>query len=49
MTRRLGIRAIDMAREVADQLARSGKVTRGQLGVAVEDHPAAMPAAAAKP
>ena len=36
---------INMAREVADQLARFGKVTRGQLGVAAEDHPAAMPAA----
>lgn len=34
----------NMAREVADQLARFGKITRGQLGVAVQDHPAAMPA-----
>jgi Do/DeqQ family serine protease len=33
---------INMAREVADQLARFGKVARGQLGVAIEDHPAAM-------
>jgi Do/DeqQ family serine protease len=36
---------INMAREVADQLARFGKVARGQLGVAIEDHPAAMPVA----
>ena len=36
---------INMAREVADQLARFGKVARGQLGVSVEDHPAAMPVA----
>lgn len=35
---------IDMARKVADQLARFGKVVRGQIGVAVADHPAAMPA-----
>jgi len=34
----------DMVRAVADQLARFGRVRRGQLGVAVEDHPAAMPA-----
>jgi Do/DeqQ family serine protease len=33
----------NMAREVADQLSRSGKVTRGELGVSVADHPAAMP------
>jgi Do/DeqQ family serine protease len=37
---------INMAREVADQIARFGKVTRGQLGISIEDHPAAMPAAA---
>lgn len=36
---------INMAREVADQLARFGKVARGQLGVAVADHPADMPVA----
>jgi Do/DeqQ family serine protease len=36
---------VNMAREVADQLARFGKVTRGQLGVGVADHPAAMPLA----
>lgn len=36
---------INMARDVADQLARFGKVTRGQLGVAIQDHPAAMPVA----
>ncbi len=36
---------INMARGIADQLARFGKVTRGQLGVATEDHPAAMPVA----
>jgi len=35
----------NMAREVADQLARFGKVTRGQLGITIQDHPAAMPAA----
>jgi serine protease DegQ len=34
----------NMVRQVADQLARSGKVTRGQLGVSVQDHPGAMPA-----
>jgi S1-C subfamily serine protease len=37
---------INMAREVADQLARFGKVSRGQLDISIEDHPAAMPAAA---
>ena len=36
---------VNMAREVADQLSRFGKVTRGQLGVGVSDHPAAMPLA----
>ena len=36
---------VNMAREVADQLAQFGKVARGQLGVAIQDHPAAMPAA----
>jgi S1-C subfamily serine protease len=36
---------INMAREVADQLARFGKVARGQLGVIVADHAAAMPVA----
>ena len=34
-----------MAREIADQLARYGKVERGRLGVTVEDHPAAAAAA----
>ena len=34
---------IAMARNVADQLLRYGKVTGGHLGVAVADHPAAMP------
>ena len=34
-----------MVREVAEQLARSGKVSRGQLGVSVQDHPGAMPTA----
>lgn len=38
---------INMAREIADQLSRYGKVARGQLGVAIADHPAAMPAASA--
>lgn len=33
---------INMVRDVADQLARYGKVARGQLGVVVADHPAAM-------
>jgi Do/DeqQ family serine protease len=37
---------VNMAREVADQLARFGKVARGQLGVIIADHPAAMPVAA---
>jgi len=32
----------NMVREVAEQLARSGKVSRGQLGVSVQDHPGAM-------
>src|SRR5262249_53379214 len=32
---------VNMAREVADQLSRSGKVTRGQLGVGIADQPAA--------
>lgn len=32
----------NMVRQVADQLARFGKVNRGQLGVSVQDHPAAM-------
>jgi S1-C subfamily serine protease len=40
---------INMAREVADQLARFGEVARGQLGVAIEDHPAAMPVAMQSP
>lgn len=35
----------NMVRVVADQLIRYGKVDRGQLGVAVEDHPGAMPVA----
>jgi len=35
----------NMVREVAEQLARSGKVSRGQLGVSVQDHPGAMPTA----
>ena len=35
----------NMVRQVADQLARFGKVNRGQLGVSVQDHPGAMPAA----
>jgi S1-C subfamily serine protease len=34
----------NMVRQVADQLAQSGKVNRGQLGVSVQDHPGAMPA-----
>jgi Do/DeqQ family serine protease len=34
----------DMVRYVADQLAQFGKVTRGRLGVSVQDHPGAMPA-----
>jgi serine protease DegQ len=33
----------NMVRQVADQLARFGKVNRGQLGVSVQDHPGAMP------
>ena len=33
-----------MARVVASQLARFGRVMRGQLRVAVRDHPGAMPA-----
>ena len=33
-----------MARSVADQFLRSGKVMGGHLGVSVADHPAAMPA-----
>jgi Do/DeqQ family serine protease len=36
---------VNMAHEVANQLARFGKVARGQLGVAVQNHPAAMPVA----
>ena len=36
---------VDMARDVADQLARFGKVARGQLGISIEDHPSAMPVA----
>jgi Do/DeqQ family serine protease len=35
----------NMVRQVANQLAQSGKVNRGQLGVSVQDHPGAMPAA----
>ncbi len=35
---------ITMARSVADQFLRSGKVMGGHLGVSVADHPAAMPA-----
>lgn len=35
---------ITMAREVADQIARFGKVVRGQLGVSINDHPGDMPA-----
>jgi hypothetical protein len=35
-----------MIREVADQEACIGIVTRGQLGISIEDHPASMPAAA---
>jgi Do/DeqQ family serine protease len=35
----------NMVRQVAEQLARSGKVNRGQLGVSVQDHPGAMPTA----
>jgi Do/DeqQ family serine protease len=35
----------NMVRQIADQLAQSGKVNRGQLGVSVQDHPGAMPAA----
>jgi S1-C subfamily serine protease len=34
----------NMVRQVADQLARFGKVNRGQLGVSLQDHPDAMPA-----
>lgn len=34
---------ITMAREVADQIARFGKVVRGQLGVSINNHPADMP------
>jgi S1-C subfamily serine protease len=30
-------------RQVADQLARFGRAARGQLGVIIADHPAAMP------
>ena len=33
----------NMVRQVADQLARFGKVNRGQLGTSVQDHPGAMP------
>jgi Do/DeqQ family serine protease len=33
---------VNMAREVADQLSRSGRVRRGQLGIGIADHPAAM-------
>jgi serine protease DegQ len=36
---------VNMAQQVADQLARFGKVARGQLGVSAQDHPAAMPQA----
>jgi S1-C subfamily serine protease len=36
---------INMAQKVADQITRFGKVARGQLGIAIEDHPAAMPVA----
>jgi Do/DeqQ family serine protease len=36
---------INMARDIADQLARFGKVARGQLGVGIQDHPAEMPVA----
>ena len=35
----------NMVRQVADQLARFGKVKRGQLGISLQDHPGAMPAA----
>lgn len=35
----------NMGRSVADQIAEFGKVNRGQLGVSVQDHSAAMPAA----
>jgi serine protease DegQ len=34
---------VNMAREVANQLSRFGKVARGQLGVSIADHPPAMP------
>ena len=36
---------VNMAQQVADQLARFGKMVRGQLGVSAQDHPAAMPQA----
>jgi Do/DeqQ family serine protease len=34
---------INMARDVAEQLRRFGKVARGQLGVTISDHPGDMP------
>ena len=37
---------ITMAQQIADQLARFGKVARGQLGMSIQDHPAGMPVAA---
>lgn len=36
----------NMVREVAEQLATYGKVVRGQLGIAAEDHPGDLPLAA---
>jgi Do/DeqQ family serine protease len=36
---------ITMAEQIADQLARFGKVARGQLGVSIQDLPASMPVA----
>jgi len=36
---------VNMARAVADELIRFGKIVHGQLGVGVLDHPAAMPVA----
>jgi Do/DeqQ family serine protease len=35
----------NMVRQVAEQLARAGKVNRGQLGISIQDHPGAMPTA----
>jgi serine protease DegQ len=37
---------ITMAQQIAEQLARFGKVARGQLGVSIQDHPTDMPGAA---